>query len=162
MTAGAAGISQRAFFNSYPNKEAAIVGRPAELDPALLERFATSRQPLTRNLLDLMAAHCRQAAPRKEVVRAIVALTGEQPHLGLAFIDSMRRQAAHLADAIALRMEPDSRQLAEHLADTLIRAIGLTFYYWAHHPDQNIEAAIADTRKRLGQIGELLCNAASG
>ena len=66
-----AGISPRTFFNYYPNKEAAAVGRPPGFPEHAKAVFQAGQGPIRDDLRNLLVAHLDQLAERLDIVQRI-------------------------------------------------------------------------------------------
>ena len=155
MIAEAAGVSQRTFFNYYPNKEAALLGPPVQIDAASIAAFAAARGPLVDDFGALILAQFEANAASKSTIRAIGDVVRMVPELGPAFSNSLVTLKNQLAPALVARGgAPDIG--TEILAEVLAKAMAYLFHGWAHDAEQTPEAAIAAIAAHLRSVAVLL------
>ncbi|NQX16478.1 TetR family transcriptional regulator [Rathayibacter sp. VKM Ac-2857] len=123
------GISRRTFFNYFPSKEYAIVGRPEEgLDDDSVAEFLTRRPgvSLLEALVALGAVHFAAIGLNADSVREFVAVADREPKLLQALLDVGTQRDLLVADLVARREGLDpadpSVLLAVQTAGTVIRS----------------------------------------
>ncbi|WP_244255950.1 TetR/AcrR family transcriptional regulator [Rathayibacter sp. VKM Ac-2760] len=124
-----AGVSRRTFFNYFPSKEYAIVGRPEEgLDDESVAPFLARRPGVTllEDLVDLGAVHFAAIGLNADSVREFVAVADREPKLLQALLDVGTQRDLLVADLVARREGLDAADpavlLAVQTAGTVIRS----------------------------------------
>ncbi|MPY55865.1 TetR family transcriptional regulator [Streptomyces spongiae] len=127
MISAEAGVSPRTFFNYFPSKEVAVVGRtPGALPPQLLDTFVaggpahprTVLEELTRAIVDQMAAD----PPERQEVHDIFMLAHGTPSVFAALMTRFDGFRQSLAAAVAQRMGPDADEGIPDLIATVAMA----------------------------------------
>lgn len=121
------GVSQRTFFNHFPTKEDAVLGRDLpEVDERAARRFVLSDGPLLVEAISLISLPADATGPRRTADR-MKAISGAPPLL----IRQMERIAAiesELREVIGLRLE---HTRPERSADERDREASLTTHLLA-------------------------------
>lgn len=155
MIATEAGISPRTFFNYYPNKEAALVGKSPEIGPDITESFRQGTGPLIKALFEALDRHLRDSYLNRDTVRMIDTLLERSPELVPQFYASLQTLTAQLAELIGQRQRAIGHHDAELLADMITHALANAIRSWAQSetmPETDIASHARIQVERIGAI----------
>ena len=156
MIATEAGISPRTFFNYYPNKEAALVGKSPEIGPDIAEAFRQSTGPLLESLFDALDQHLRDSDLNRDTIRMIDTLLERSPELVPQFYASLQMLTDQMVGLIREREHGISHHDAELLADMITHALANAIRSWAQSETMP-EADIANqARMQVARIGAII------
>lgn len=138
MIAAAAGISQRTFFNYYPNKGAAIIGPSTGFDDQAAAWFRASSGSLLADLLQALYQHLANIVVDHSTPQVIGELLGTSPELQRILDGVLKQFGNQIADLLVTRMGKEARRDAELLGTVVSHALGNTICSWAN--DQAMSA----------------------
>lgn len=118
------GVSQRTFFNYFPNKEAAIIARPPPFPDDVVTDFVNGSGTFLEDLEALVIAHLGQLEEDREIIRTLRNLIEMHPVLRAAHDASMRLLLAELSGIFARRAPDTDPVVMEMLASAVVMAIG--------------------------------------
>lgn len=149
MIAAEAGISQRTFFNYYPNKGAAIIGPEVGFDDQAVAWFQTSSGPLLSDLLQALYQHLTSSTVDHGTLHRIGRLLGTASALQPIFDEVQKRFGDQITDLLVTRIGEGARQDAELLASVVSHAFGNTFRLWANEEALSVASIIKVSFSRL-------------
>ncbi len=156
MIATRAGISLRTFFNYYPNKEAAALGKPPTFSDDSLEIFATGKGSLVEDLEKLTDAHMREQAITRDALRLIGQVWEKEPALFPPVHIAGRELMMRLGAAMVRRLGADRRRLAETMSEVYFVALSQTYRRWSVEPELSTEQIPGEVTSTLRQIASEL------
>lgn len=159
MIAAEAGISQRTFFNYFPNKEAAIVGEGVFFDAETVAWFRQSSGPLLADLLEALRRLLCSSDLDRGMSQLVDRLMSRSPELLPIFYGSLKRLTDQLSDLAVTRLGEEARPDAELLAQAISHALADTFRVWANNEAMTLESVVDATAARLmvlrGFLGQI-------
>lgn len=161
MIAAEAGISLRTFFNYYPNKEAAIVGRRPEFGDHTLAWFRTASGPLVDDLFEALRQLLQDKQPNRDTTRMVDALLSRMPDLVAAFHASLQILKDQMADLAVSRLGEEARDDAEMIAEMVAHATANAFRRWAHDETMDADDLVRVARQQVVRVGEMISRRSS-
>lgn len=159
MIAAEAGISQRTFFNYFPNKQAAIVGEGVFFDAETVAWFRQSSGPLLADLLEALRRLLCSSDLDRGMSQLVDRLMSRSPELLPIFYGSLKRLTDQLSDLAVTRLGEEARPDAELLAQAISHALADTFRVWANNEAMTLESVVDATAARLmvlrGFLGQI-------
>lgn len=158
MIAAEAGVSVRTFFNYYPNKEAAIVGRRSEFSDNTLAWFQAASGPLVEDLFEALRQLLEDKQPNRETTRMIDALLSHTPELVSAFHASLQILKEQMTDLAVSRLDEDARHDAEILAEIVAHATANAFRRWAHDETMGPGDLVLVARRQVERVVSIIAH----
>lgn len=156
LIATRAEISLRTFFNYYPNKDAALVGRVMPITEESKQLFRDSTGTLLDDLFEVMT---RQLAA-KTIDRDIVAMIGElldvSPELLAIFHAPLERLHEEFVALAEERATSTEKPVLHLLAHTLTYSVSIAFHAWASDPSITQDQLVVRARSHVDQLRTLL------
>ena len=154
--AAEAGISPRTFFNYYPNKQAAVLGTPPQLESCSAEWIVTSSGPLIDDLALLLGRMLELKDLDRQVVCMIEKVWDTTPELMAVFRNSMDNIALTIGGLLHARLGPDRQAEAMLIAELATHALSHAVRTWAGDETMT-QSDIPDMlRQQMRQVGALL------
>ncbi len=161
-----AGISPRTFFNFFPNKEAAAIGRPPPFPADAVEAFRTGTGPLADDLRRLMRRHAAQLAENREIIEGVGRLARDslalrQLHdrvmMGVHddLVEVIAARAAGQAGALGLAPR-QAQEIARPLAEIAILVARSAVDRWLDGAEPDLPAAADAAWDRVLAAARLL------
>lgn len=154
--AAEAGISTRTFFNYYPNKQAAVLGMPPQLDSCAAEWIVTSTGPLVDDLACLLGRMLEAKEVDREIVRMIEQVWDTTPELMAVFRNSMDNIALTLGGLLHTRLGPDRQPEAMLIAELATHALSHAVRHWAADDAMSVSDIPPMIVRQMRQVGHLL------
>lgn len=161
MIAAEAGISLRTFFNYYPNKEAAIVGRRPQFGDRTLAWFHSASGPLVDDLFEALRQILEDKQPNRDTTRMVDALLSQMPELVPAFYASLQILKDQMADLAVSRLGEQARPDAEMIAEIVAHATANAFRRWAHDETMGVDDLVRVARQQIVRVGEMISERSS-
>ncbi len=163
------GVSQRTFFNRFPTKDDAILGRTKpKLDERAARRFILGSGPILSDAFDLVQIPQDGTAPRRVPERMRIVATS--PQLLTRQRKRMSAIEGEITEVIALRLEherPEASEPERHREASLITHLLMGAIHWAtmqlegdtfidpgddDRETRHITAALAQAREMLPRV----------
>lgn len=156
--AHAAGISQRTFFNYYPNKEAAIFGEIPQFAEQDVQAFLTDTGPTRASLYRLMRAHTLAAKQSGDQIRLVVSLLQTQPRMVEIYMAQREMISGTLAELLAQRFGRNDTFFAQILAHSLLSTSWMAIRNWLEEKVP-LEQAFDEAWEALSAVSVLIADA---
>lgn len=151
-----AGVSPRTFFNYFPNKDAALVGRPPAFPAAALAEFAAARGPLSEDLGRLITAHLSLMRDERPVIEAIRGLAPGS-HFPWDLLERARRGWRDtLVTAFRERLPETGALALELLAETTLAIDKAALDLWLTEGSAAVEATVPRALAAAQELANLL------
>lgn len=154
--AAEAGISPRTFFNYYPNKQAAVLGMPPEVNQCDASWIVGSQGSLLDDLVALYGDMLRFKQMDRQVVRMIEQVWDSTPELMAVFRNSLDNIAQIVGGLLQERLGPGRETEAMLVAELATHALSHAVRLWA--ADETLDEAdiLRLMRQHLDHVGTLL------
>lgn len=157
MICEAAGVSQRTFFNHFPAKDDAILGRDLpRIDERAARRFIVSSGPVLLDALELVDLPAKEGeVPRIDERMRVIA---QSPTLMARQMERVTALEAELRDIITVRLEHerpggnaaelhDDATMVTHLLSGMVRFLGT-----GAGGDSTLDEAVVRARAAVGRL----------
>lgn len=152
-----AGISTRTFFNYYPNKQAAALGRAVTLSDVAPEWFAVPGTDLTGDIVRLLFEALQNDPPDREMLRTILRVIDAQPTLAEMFRKRLDDMALILSRLVQRRLGANRDTEARLLAELSVHALAHAVSIWAVDDRMQMADITPLMQATLQSVGQLLC-----
>ena len=156
MIATEAGISLRTFFNYFPNKQSALVGRQPVIEQDLADWFRNADGTLIDDLCEVLRRHMHAIDLHRDTARMIDRLLARSPELMPAFHASLQRLSQQLSQLILTRTGPDHAPEAELMSEIFAHALANGFRAWASDTDMKIDDITSILATQIRRLQALL------
>lgn len=151
-----AGISTRTFFNYYPNKQAAVLGRAVALSDVAPDWFGLSGTGLTSDIVRLLCDALRGDPPDREMLRTILRVIDAHPALADMFRKRLDDMALVLSGLLQQRLGASRDTEARLLADLSVHTLAQAVSCWAIDDKMQMDDLGPLMTATLRSVGALL------
>ncbi|MCB5161252.1 TetR/AcrR family transcriptional regulator [Marinomonas algarum] len=126
------GISQRTFFNYYPNKEAALMGPEMHIPTEMIDRFITCDGEYTDCLREFMQAHVLLIEPNRSELLVILKVAETHPRMSQIRLEKMVRMRDELSSILSKKWPLSSALSMNILSDILLSSCWSGIELWLY------------------------------
>jgi AcrR family transcriptional regulator len=160
MIAVEAGISLRTFFNYFPNKLTALVGRTPTIAREDADGFLHGSGPLTVDLDALLQKHLADQRISRDTTQMIDTLLARSPELVPHFHASLSELTVQITAMIRSRTGM-CLQDAELMAELTVHALANGFRQWSHSPDMQRDDIVTGARAQVERVCGMMTKASA-
>ncbi|ARE42359.1 Transcriptional regulator, TetR family (plasmid) [Rhodovulum sp. P5] len=151
-----AGISPRTFFNYYPHKEAAVLGRPPGFPPEALETLRTGQGALVADLKPFLEAHLAQIEDDRSTLNAIFDLGRSSGRVKLLLDRFLMERTDDLSDCLSGRLPDLPPRRHRLLAEWALRLSGDAIGHWASGESKDLSTALQRAWEDHAAVADML------
>lgn len=154
--AAKSGVSTRTFFNYYPNKEAAAIGRPPAFTDSQMDALRDGTGPLAADLKQFLDSHIAALSEREDIIRMVGRVLRSNDKARGILEGILVAERRLLKEALLTRV--DHHQTAALLAANATNAIRATIFLWQKEEDLTLAAALEVVWDGLTNAAEILAS----
>lgn len=152
--ASASGVSVRTFFNYYPNKEAAAVGRPPKLTEEQKTALRTGTAPIGVEIKQLLDQRIANLSAQENVIRMLGGIFKSNEKTRGILEGFLAEERDEMAEA--LRDRVGNPQTATAIAIHFSSAVGGAIMLWEQADDLTLRAALDAVWQGMIEASQLL------